>query len=271
MRFSMKCDKCAIANYVFAAGVALGPTAQATLLAQDEFLYATNSQIIGQGNNGNWPTVGQKWTGATTAIMETGDLTYSNLAVSGNSVEVQGNNQGIFRALGTTNSTAGKSLWFSALMQVDQSVGVSYAGVSLFLGATEKFFFGQRSLSTDWGIEAWNNGLKTNSSITTVSNTTGFLVVQLDGTAGKINLWVNPTSLGAGAPGTATATLSLTAFSFDTFRIQSGGTEKLDVDELRFGTTYADVTPLAIPEPATAMLLAFGGAMAWFVRLKQRL
>ena len=257
-----------IAGRLVIAGITLAvaaQTVQATLLAQDEFLYATNSQIIGQGSNNNWPTAGRTWTGATTAIMETGDLTYSNLAVSGNSVEVQGNDQGIFRALGTTNSTAGKSLWFSALMQVDQSVGNRYAGVSLFLGATEKFFFGQRNLSPYWGMEAWNTGLKINTSITTVSNATGFLVVQLDSTAGKINLWVNPTSLGGSAP-TATATLSLTDFSFDTFRIQSGGTEKLDVDELRFGTTYADVTPLTIPEPATISLIAFIGGLSLLIR-----
>ena len=197
-------------------------------------------------------------------------MVYSNLAVSGNSVEVQGNHQGIKRALGVTNSTAGKTLWFSALMEVDQSVGVSYAGVSLFDGLTEKLFFGQRIGNKKWGMERYGLG-GVDSTISTVSNVTGFLVVELDGVAGVARLYVNPATLGGSAPVTASASMTFTNFSFDTFRIQSGGTERLDVDELRFGTTYADVTPLAIPEPATAMLLAFGGAVAWFVRLKQRL
>ncbi len=244
-------------------------TAQATLLAQDEFSYAVGSQIVGQGSNSDWPTAGKNWTGATTAIMETGDLTYSNLSISGDSVEVQGNNQGIFRALGVTNSTAGQVLWLSALMQVDQSVGNSYAGVSLFLGGgTEKFFFGQRYVDTKWGIERFGLG-GVDSTVTTVSNATGFLVVKLDGIAGMISLYVNPSTMGGSAPVTASASMSFTNFSFDTFRIQSGGTEKLDVDELRLGTTYASVTPV-IPEPATVLLLAFGGGLAWLLRLKLR-
>ena len=251
---------------VSVAGLMIQP-AQATLIAQDEFSYAIGSQIIGQGSNSNWPTAGKTWTGATTAIIETGDLTYSNLAISGNSVEVQGNNQGIFRALGVTNSTAGQTLWLSALMQIDQSVGNSYAGVSLFSGATEKFFFGQRIGDSKWGIERYGLG-GVDSTITTVSNVTGFLVVKLDGIAGLISLYVNPSTLGGSAPSTASASMTFTNFSFDTFRIQSGGTEKLDVDELRLGTTYASVTPV-IPEPATVLLLAFGGGLAWLLRLKQ--
>jgi hypothetical protein len=107
------------------------------------------------------------------------------------------------------------------------------------------------------------------STITTVSNATGFLVVKLDGVAGVISLYVNPSTLGGSAPVTASASMSFTNFSFDTFRIQSGGTEKLDVDELRLGTTYASVTPV-IPEPATILLLAFGGGLAWILRIRLR-
>ena len=241
-------------------------TAQATLLAQDQFSYATNNTVVGQGSDSGWSAAGQKWTGVTTAIIETGDMTYSNLSVSGDSVEVQGNNQGVSRTLGVTNSTAGQTLWLSALMQVDQSVGNSYAGVSLFSGATEKFFFGQRNVDTKWGIERYGLG-GVDSTITTVSNVTGFLVVKLDGIAGVVSLYVNPSTLGGSAPVTASASMTFTNFSFDTFRIQSGGTEKLDVDELRLGTTYASVTPV-IPEPATVLLLAFGGGLAWLLRLK---
>ncbi len=241
-------------------------TAQATLLAQDQFSYATNNTVVGQGSDSGWSAAGQKWTGVTTAIIETGDMTYSNLSVSGDSVEVQGNNQGVSRTLGVTNSTAGQTLWLSALMQVDQSVGNSYAGVSLFSGATEKFFFGQRNVDTKWGIERYGLG-GVDSTITTVSNVTGFLVVKLDGIAGVVSLYVNPSTLGGSAPVTASASMTFTNFSFDTFRIQSGGTEKLDVDELRLGTTYASVTPV-IPEPATVLLLAFGGGLAWLLRIK---
>ena len=245
-------------------------TARAALLAEDTFNYATNNSVVGQGSDSNWPATGKKWTGSTTAIMETGDLTYSNLAVSGDSVEVQGNGLGVFRTLGVTNNTAGQILWLSALMQVDQSVGNSYAGVSLFQGGVaEKFFFGQRISATKWGMEI-HAGPGISSSVTTVSNETGFLVVKLDGTTGVASLYVNPVTLGGSAPITANATMTFTNFSFDTFRIQSGGTEKLDVDELRLGTTYASVTPLAIPEPTTALLLALGGGVTWLLRLKQR-
>ncbi|MEI8207459.1 MAG: hypothetical protein WCG03_11330 [Kiritimatiellales bacterium] len=62
------------------AGITLAAaaqTARAALLAQDEFSYAIGSQIVGQGSNSNWPTAGKTWTGATTAILETGDLVYS--------------------------------------------------------------------------------------------------------------------------------------------------------------------------------------------------
>ena len=259
---------------IIVTGIALAlmvQTSRAALLAQDTFSYATNATIVGQGSDSNWPTAGKKWTGATTAIMETGDMSYSNLAVSGDSVEVQGNNQGVFRALGVTNSTAGQILWLSALMQVDQSVGNSYAGVSLYSGATEKFFFGQRNVDSKWGIEISNNGPRTDSTVSTASNVTAFLVVELDGIAGAIRLYVNPTTLGGNAPATASATISFANFSFDTFRIQSGGAEKLDVDELRLGTTYASVTPMAVPEPTTALLLALGGGLTCLLRLKQRL
>jgi hypothetical protein len=39
------------------------------------------------------------------------------------------------------------------------------------------------------------------------------------------------------------------------------GASQMDVDEIRIGTTYADVTPIAVPEPASAFAGLVGAAL----------
>jgi hypothetical protein len=49
-------------------------------------------------------------------------------------------------------------------------------------------------------------------------------------------------------------------FSFNEIRIGAGVGETMDVDEFRLGTTFASVTPSAIPEPATWTMMLLGFA-----------
>ena len=241
----------------------VAPSSQANLIATESFVYTpTGAQIVGKGNNAGWPTAGQLWTGATSAYVEKAELTYKNLTTSGDMLHVAANNQGVFRGLGSIYSTAGNNYWFSALMEVDNLAGSSYAGISLFLKSTgkEKFFFGQDSGSKYWSMEL---SIITHRGQTTASSTApAFVVLQLDGINKVANLYVNHATLGGNAPATPSSTFSFSGydFSFDQIRVQSGGTETYDVDEFRFGTTYAAVTPT--PEPATGLFLALALGVA---------
>jgi MYXO-CTERM domain-containing protein len=74
----------------------------------------------------------------------------------------------------------------------------------------------------------------------------------------NIYLWVNPASLGGSDLNTATATWSATGLNTEQARWQSikfysgSNSSGTSLDELRFGTDYASITP--IPEPTTALL-----------------
>jgi hypothetical protein len=262
-------------------------SSQATLIATESFNYTQGSSVISQGTNTGWPTSGQTWSGSSLGKIDTDSkMSYNNLLTSGNHLEtaiVNGQADGVYRSFGPTPyGTAGKTYWFSTLIRVDVATGTSYGGVSLFTGtnpstATEHFFYGQRNVSSLWGFEQ-HGGTGADSSISSTNQVVGFLVVELiggtGGGSGTAKLYVNPTSLGGSAPSTASATFSFTDFSFDAYRVQSGSktgslSEKVDVDELRFGTTYGDVTP-AIPEPTTYLLLSIGiCAVAVCRRLKK--
>ena len=259
-------------------------SSQATLIATESFNYTQGSSVIGLGTNTGWPTPGQTWSGSSLGKIDTDSkMSYNNLLTSGNHLEtaiVNGQADGVYRSFGNTYSTAGNTYWFSTLIRVDVAAGTSYGGVSLFTGtnpstATEHFFYGQRNADAMWGFEQ-HGKLGADSKISSTNQVVGFLVVELIGGTGggngTANLYVNPTSLGGSAPSTASATFSFADFSFDAYRVQSGSktnspNEKVDVDELRFGTTYGDVTP-TIPEPTTYILLFIGiGAVAVCRRL----
>jgi hypothetical protein len=113
--------------------------------------------------------------------------------------------------------------------------------------------------------------------VTRTNNTTYFVVGRFDlnGTDSTFHLWVtsNPTSLTLGGPdlALATANASLTNLNAATVRFRNfsinvdDGSNVAKIDEIRFGTTFADVSP--IPEPSTYALLAAGlGTLVWLRR-----
>jgi hypothetical protein len=77
-------------------------------------------------------------------------------------------------------------------------------------------------------------------------------------------MFVNPTP-GAASPGQPALDSPRDNIPFDGVIFNSGNTPGFNFDELRIGTTYADVTP--VPEPAAGMLCA---ALAWLVAARRR-
>jgi hypothetical protein len=239
-------------------------SAHATLFAYDGFNYTLSQTVVGQGADAGWSSPGQTYTqsqgDSADALSEMSAMVpYQDLMTSGNQLQLNGttapgNNEGVYRNLGSTYNTAGNIFWFSVLLQVDSGAGTSYAGISLFSSTSEQYFFGQPNVSTTWGMEQ-HAGAGASSTVSLLNSATGFLVVELDGINQTASLFVNPTSLGAGAPATPDATFAFSDFSFDRIRLQAGN-ENLNVDELRFGSSYADVTPA--PEPGVVMLAALG-------------
>jgi hypothetical protein len=156
--------------------------------------------------------------------------------------------------------SAGRSLWLSALAHVSMASEYSngrFAGLQLFDGTTEHRFIGApfyednpdggvSSRLKNWGLD--QSGLPlpvySNSSATTVS----LLVVRIDFPAmstgqARLNLFINPTP-GAAAPTTPDVTLDGPDFRFDTVRVNANFPGFI-VDELRVGTSFGEVTPVA--------------------------
>ena len=244
-------------------------SASADLIAYDGFNYTLGQSVVGQGTNAGWASSGQTYTissgNSASAYSEVSDIasSFPNLSISGNQLQLDGTNApgggaGVYRNLGVAYNTAGNIYWFSVLLQLDNNAGKSYAGVSLFSSSSEQFFFGQRNVSSYWGMEQ-HAGAGVNSGVSALNSANGLLVVELNGNTHKASLFVNPASLEGSVPVTPSATLTFTDFSFNRFRAQTGN-ENLDVDELRFGTTYADVTPVfSVPVPSSLALMVLTG------------
>lgn len=231
------------------------------MLAYDSFNYAAGQQLV--GNNGG-TGFGGAYTGPTAALVVSPGSTYTDsggrrLTVAGNAGPYAGNNNGVFRSLSNIPTTTGSTLYVSFLMQLNQNTG--YAGLSFISGGGETLFLGRpggAAAGTTLGIDPLGGtAVRATGADPLVLSLLVFRIDFLGGTE-NISLFVNPT-LGT-EPGTASATTTKTnQLNVDSFRIQSADAGTLD--ELRFGTTYADVMPFtAVPEPASVALVLLGGA-----------
>jgi hypothetical protein len=248
------------------------PFSQASLLISEPFDYSTGNlagQTGGIGFTGNWTTVGD----AGGAIVQAGSLAYSTLATSGNKTYVSPNVAASGASRTFSNMSSG-TVYMSFLINHDE--GTRFFALRLYDGAAERLLIGQGTAGTTWLLGGSTVGFTGDTGVAASLDTTFLMVLRIDfdasGTNERLRLYVNPTlgtePLTAQADGTTTSSFQLN--KLDIAGGQTGGGNTVSkgwFDEIRFGTTFADVTP--VPEPATWALLSLGGIAGLFFRRRR--
>lgn len=262
----------------------------AGLIADEGFNYDTGdvraSGVLNGGAgwaSGGWQVV-YDGTGSTGVVAGSLAPSDSKLTTSGNSMQVYYGRYGRFLDTSATGAFAD---------YLDGSGNIGKDGTTLYMSFVMKAPVGKYyemefkkdtledagrigGIGNDVGSDA-NVYLRSNSSVNTsiASTTTNAMlyVVKFDYLAGNndtVSVYVNPT-LGT-AP--ATPTLLKTGagdMSFDGLTVASfqGNSVTTKIDEIRFGTTYASVTPT--PEPSTCVLATMGvfGLLAYAWRKRK--
>ncbi|MES2924246.1 MAG: GDSL-type esterase/lipase family protein [Verrucomicrobiota bacterium] len=231
-------------------------SASSAQLAYDGFDYAAGSSLTGKTGPVGFIAAYSAF-GAGLNVTSPG-LTYTGLTVTGNKLNIAGTNTGVYGGLTNSPETVGSTIYFSYLMQVTSGIG--YAGVSLFQGATETLYTGNRNdgFSNFLGIDP-KGGTAVNS--TSSSANLSLLVYRVDFAASSatIRLYVNPPL--SAEPAIASAVVTKTsALTYDRIRIASNGNTG-SIDEFRLGQTFADVagTP---PVTQTQEIVVLGSSVA---------
>lgn len=239
---------------------AASPASHAALLVYEGFNYTAGSTVTGQtGGSGNWNGA---WAGSSSYIVSTPGLTYTGLSTSGNAAfDNTGPFQSNLRAYTGVNGSDGSVLWMSALVNAatlnndlrlyglaDNGVLGGDGGAGIYIGG---------------GIVNTRIGFGSGTSSLTYTLGTTFLVVakyEFSDTAGadKITLWVNPSLATTPTTGGASQSGNFSAswVTSPMMGFRGGNNWTGTVDEIRLGTTFADVV---VPEPGAFSLACLGG------------
>ncbi len=250
-------------------------TTRGQLVLYEDFDYTTPPYIGGNGNSGsssnNWTTHSVTAGQTTTIDVVSGNLSYPGLATpSGSKVSMFGNGNQTSRDINRAITATGNVQYFSVLLKVMDNAGLTTTGdYFMHFGATagnSVSIFGARL-----GAKAVNAGanyrymiLNTAGGSTSFTEfpqdlsfgTTYLVVVKYDRSTAPTTawLWVNPVSLGGAEPSGFVMNNSGTN-TFNTFASiclrNNATTPKLEIDEIRIGSTWAVVTPTGVSNPPT--------------------
>ncbi|WP_309383009.1 PEP-CTERM sorting domain-containing protein [Cerasicoccus frondis] len=271
---------------ILSLGALAASQSHGVLLAYEPFDDAAGTQV---------PT-GWSGTGRSDTTVTSGSLT----AVSG-LADSQGNKFSVLDEGGTntyglpftpTGNSTGATIYYSFLFELTDisALPTDVANGPLFtLSDTTSKKAAAFSVALDAdnanafniGLDGSNKGIGSASTMVDTTeylpNTTLFIVVSYKpngGGAGVANLWVNPDSSTFGTDTPPTVTLSdtggyLADAQYLLFDKEYSATQPLNVDEIRVGTSWADVTPTSVPEPGHyAMML--GAATLGLLWLRRR-
>jgi hypothetical protein len=240
---------------------------QAALIATENFNYA-DGNIAGQAGGTGWnyeranendapPQTASNWNntfGGQVQVVSSALVTGGNGAHRefGGVTEGTGSNsnerEGAFRADG--------ALFFS--VSYTPTTANQWGGVSSMDFGTERIFWGAPGGGNGgnfFGIDETGVG-QTNSTIPVVTGETYMLIGMLDFDNDLLGLWVNPDGSDTAATFDVSRAYTGTNWS-SALRLASGHTSTWD--DLKVGTTFADVAP--VPEPSVSLLGLAGAAL----------
>ena len=233
-------------------------SASATVLFSEAFDYTAGTGLSGKVNPGNstaWSTAG-----ATLSITNA-NLTYPGLAdLGGNALSIT--NGSATSSINTfANQTSGQ-IYYSFLLNVTTVDSGNQYFTALNPGSTSPSGSSDALGTYDWSTGAIGMRAAPASTVTGTILTPGqtYLVVDEYNFDAKVaTLYLNPTPGGSQPAASLTiSSTSATAIDDVGFKAQAGTGAYL-VDNLRIGTTWADVTPgVAVPEPSAFALMGFG-------------
>jgi hypothetical protein len=245
----------------------------AQVLLYEGFDYATPAYIGGNGDAGsssnNWTTHNVVAGHTTTIDIQDGSLSYAGLAAStGNKVYLFSNANATDRDIDRGFTTTAKVAYYSALVNiVDGSQIITadnyFMHFSSVTGGVGNTIFGGRlgaravgSPATKFRFIVANISgtapIYSDNGADLDFGTTYLVVVKFDVSAPLTvaTMWINPVTLGGAEPagGVSNSTGDATTFtSFATGSIclrNNATTPKANIDEIRVGATFADVTPI---------------------------
>lgn len=259
------------------AGLLLATSpAHATLIAYEGFDYTSGTDIRGQSGGSGW-VAGNSWSGYDPSVTWPGlvtssGLSYGNLATQGKALTTA-------TTPGTIPPPSSALYWrnLPSFGQEDSTLYISF----LFRPETGYGYYGGINLNDDFGRGIYvgksgapgysNYGLEgplndiDSSSVPVTEGETAFIILKAQYLAGNdiYSIFVDPVLDGLEpeepsaiktdydpVPGETLAGSTLTFNNFGYYTI----------DEIRIGTTYADVMPTGapIPEPNSIALIAIG-------------
>jgi len=241
-------------------------------LLYEGFEYATPAFIGGNGDAGstsnNWTTHSVTAGQTTTIDVQDGSLSYTGLKSSlGNKVYLFSGGTVTTRDVNRGFTSTAMVMYYSALVNIIDNTQLTaldnyFMHFGAAQGAVNTTFGGRLGAKIATANTNFRFIIANNSGGTSVVysdngadlnfGTTYLVVVKYDISAPLTvaTMWVNPTSLGGAEPaGGITNNTGTNAFAnFSTGSIclrNNQTTPKANIDEIRVGTTWADVTPIA--------------------------
>lgn len=246
-----------------------------TLLVFCAFVFTTKAQLLNyesfnytpDGTMGLYTQSGAAWVRLNTGdsiLVTSGNLSYTGLPSStGNKISFDGSGSDNYKIVTASPVTSG-SVYYSFILNVSSLGG---------LGTTGGYFtsIAQAATTTSYGTSVWtrkssgdpskfNIGVSTrsNSTVSWLSSeltpgTPYFIVVAYDiisGTANDVGrIWLNTSAIGGAEPAadaTSASGTDLGSQGIDKILVRQDNatnTPFIELDEIRVGTTWADVTP----------------------------
>ncbi len=261
--------------------IAVLPQARAVLIAYDGFstpgTYTNGTSILTPGNGGSGWTGNWVVSGTPTGqfVGTTSGLTYSNggalTTTSGAAIDDSSTlSTQMRRQFASANYNNGDTLYFSFLVNRTAPLSSSPLEMRLRSGDSTRAIFRSSSSSADsWTLANAANTVLGTAGSSVVGNTF-FVVMKLDFVTNNntLSLWLNPAlNVPLGTPDVSGGLGSTSWNDINNVGFTGGASATGTFDEIRVGTTFADVSP--IPEPTTWALLA-GSLTALMVFRRRR-